>query len=331
MTKNTIFSQIISRNDTSQNWEINNPILSQGEIGYDSTNKKIKIGDGVSHWNDLNYTLLDELNKKVDKTEITNTLKYGGEKTFAELSNDETLRKEKVLYKIKAGDNVVSGEIRVYSYKNDSPTDTGTYTISTEIPKYTIKYSAADYTNPSQYPDLQKLITACDKDYTIAYKVPITIGPKIWTGTTVLAGRSGPTLILNDKLDPTVAGEVATGTTVTITAVYKSITIPNGDYVMWNGNTWITFSHSSDSQSIDLSNYYTQEQINTKLDKKANKDDLSMVISCTGDELVEIQSPQIGMLRYVNKVGTGNNTSVVIGLYFYLGTWKKVSLEDVNF
>lgn len=171
-------------------------------------------------------------------------ISYGGEKTFDELSNDETLRKKEVIYKINAGSNVVSGEIRVYSYKNDSPTDTGTYTISTETPKYTIKYSAANYTNPSQYPDLQKLITACDKDYIIDYKVPITIGSKIWSGTAVLSGKNGPTLILNDKLDPTVEGEVTTGTTVTIIAVYKSIFANNGDYAMWNGTDWNVFSQA---------------------------------------------------------------------------------------
>ena len=277
MTKNTIFSQIISRNDTSHNWEIKNPILSQGEIGYDNTNKKIKIGDGISHWNDLNYILLDELNKKVDKTEISNTLNYGGEKTFAELSNDETLKKEKVLYKIKAGDNVVSGEIRVYSYKNDNPTDTGTYTISTKTPKYTIKYSAANYTNPSQYPDLQKLITACDKDYTIEYKVPISIGSKIWSGTAVLSGKNGPTLILNNKLDPTVEGEVTTGATVTIIAVYKRVFVYNEDYVMWNGTTWTTFSHSIEPvntlTSTDKNKPLSANQGKILNDKKVDKVD----------------------------------------------------------
>ena len=614
----------------------------QGKYNIKDTEKKYLhiVGNGTSESARSNAHTLDEEgnswyqgNIKIGGTSYDDetarlVISYGGEKTFDELSNDETLRKKEVIYKINAGSNISSGEIKIYSYKNDSPTDTGTYTISETSPKYTIKYSAENYSNPSEYPDLRKLITACDEGYTIDYKIPISINPKTWTGTTVLKGRAGPTLILNDKLDPTIEGEVVTGTTVTITAVYKSINIPNGDYVMWNGTTWITFSHSTDSQSIDLSNYITKDNTtayipstdynpatkkyvddknerikyygdpnikitpetcftvnangdtitgltdagkkltdivipysinnkiittigetsgtfsnNTKirtiiipntitnigmstfsgctsltsinmpdgikiipsylfsgctsltsinipdsvtaigdnafkncilssisipdtityigstvfdgctnltkvycrqgtktdeyftanypniniiytdinkseldkklsktdvgytesdknitydlgsianasnksskvktnilevnnilgigaatfydtitvkngfdkiryskfdaatatdtyttlqsvLDKKANKDDLSMVISCTGDELVEIQSPQIGMLRYVNKVGTGNNTSVVIGLYFYLGTWKKVSLEDVNF
>ena len=54
----------------------------------------------------------------------------------------------------------------------------------------------------------------------------------------------------------------------------------------------------------------------------------STVTSCTGDELAAITSPTMGSIRYVSAVGTGNNTSITPGLYFYLGSWKKVALED---
>ena len=216
-------------------------------IGIESIEFDTSVNDGdyILYNGEYFELFLDDFARKDDvKTNIENNISFGGEKNFDELSNDEALKKEKVIYKINAGDNISSGEIKIYSYKNDSPTDTGTYTISDTSPKYTIQYSAADYSNPSQYPDLVKLINACDKDYTIDYKVPITIGSKIWTGTAVLLGRNGPTLILNNKLAPTVEGEVSTGTTVTITAVYKSIFANNGDYAMWNGTDWSVFSQS---------------------------------------------------------------------------------------
>ena len=54
----------------------------------------------------------------------------------------------------------------------------------------------------------------------------------------------------------------------------------------------------------------------------------STVTSCTGDELATITSPTMGSIRYVSAVGTGDNTSITPGLYFYLGSWKKVALED---
>ena len=41
------------RRDTAANWESNNTILSEGELGLDTTNQRFKIGDGVNGWNAL--------------------------------------------------------------------------------------------------------------------------------------------------------------------------------------------------------------------------------------------------------------------------------------
>lgn len=43
------------RNDTAANWSSVNPVLAAGEVGYDTTNKKFKMGDGTSNWNTLDY------------------------------------------------------------------------------------------------------------------------------------------------------------------------------------------------------------------------------------------------------------------------------------
>jgi hypothetical protein len=43
------------RTNTSANWSAVNPILSQGEPGYESDTGKLKIGDGISFWNDLSH------------------------------------------------------------------------------------------------------------------------------------------------------------------------------------------------------------------------------------------------------------------------------------
>lgn len=48
-------TQIKLRRDTYQNWFDNNPILGLAEPGYDTTNKKLKIGDGVTAWRLLPY------------------------------------------------------------------------------------------------------------------------------------------------------------------------------------------------------------------------------------------------------------------------------------
>lgn len=42
---------------TTSEWETENPILLKGEMGYDSTRKRYKIGDGVKTWNKLQYEI----------------------------------------------------------------------------------------------------------------------------------------------------------------------------------------------------------------------------------------------------------------------------------
>lgn len=55
----TITAKILSRSDTSVNWSTINPILAKGEIGFDVTNGKNKIGDGVTPWENLEYFVVE--------------------------------------------------------------------------------------------------------------------------------------------------------------------------------------------------------------------------------------------------------------------------------
>jgi len=48
-------SKIQLRRDVRENWEFVNPVLSQGEPGLQIAENLIKIGDGVTAWNDLQY------------------------------------------------------------------------------------------------------------------------------------------------------------------------------------------------------------------------------------------------------------------------------------
>ena len=45
------------RRDTAANWSVENPILSQGEMGLDTTNVRFKLGDGSTTWNDLPFAV----------------------------------------------------------------------------------------------------------------------------------------------------------------------------------------------------------------------------------------------------------------------------------
>lgn len=48
-------TQISLRNDTSANWHTTNPVLAVGEFGVNTTNNRVKIGDGITAWDDLPY------------------------------------------------------------------------------------------------------------------------------------------------------------------------------------------------------------------------------------------------------------------------------------
>jgi len=43
------------RRDTASNWSSANPTLLAGEFGWDTTNSKLKVGDGSTAWNSLSY------------------------------------------------------------------------------------------------------------------------------------------------------------------------------------------------------------------------------------------------------------------------------------
>jgi hypothetical protein len=48
-------NDIFFRRGASSNWSSVNPVLNSGEPGFDVTLKKLKIGDGVTPWNDLEW------------------------------------------------------------------------------------------------------------------------------------------------------------------------------------------------------------------------------------------------------------------------------------
>ena len=55
METTTVKTVFQFRRATTDEWEIVNPILREGEPAYDITAKKHKIGDGKSKWNELPY------------------------------------------------------------------------------------------------------------------------------------------------------------------------------------------------------------------------------------------------------------------------------------
>ena len=56
LKNNTYISKILFRRDTSINWSNNNPVLSEGEPGYELDTGLYKLGNGITAWNDLPYS-----------------------------------------------------------------------------------------------------------------------------------------------------------------------------------------------------------------------------------------------------------------------------------
>jgi hypothetical protein len=66
---------MVNRRDTEANWQSINPIVANGEQIIVDTNSgiKIKIGDGVKHFNELEYIdkpITDVLSQKANKSEL---------------------------------------------------------------------------------------------------------------------------------------------------------------------------------------------------------------------------------------------------------------------
>lgn len=57
------------KRDTSINWSSANPILKDGEPGLETDTGKIKYGDGVTSWNNLNYGTSDSF-KRMYRTPV---------------------------------------------------------------------------------------------------------------------------------------------------------------------------------------------------------------------------------------------------------------------
>lgn len=61
------------RRDLSTKWTEINPILMEGEVGFEIDTKLRKIGDGVTAWNDLDYLAAENIVQKLGDSETTVT------------------------------------------------------------------------------------------------------------------------------------------------------------------------------------------------------------------------------------------------------------------
>lgn len=75
------YRKILLRRDTASNWTTEDPTLSSGEIGYETTTGRFKIGDGSTAWTSLSYFMgsLDDVgNVTITSAASGQFLKWNG-------------------------------------------------------------------------------------------------------------------------------------------------------------------------------------------------------------------------------------------------------------
>lgn len=65
---------IQTRNDTAANWTSVDPILAQGELGYETDTALFKIGDGSTTWTSLVYVAIPTVSATPPSSPFTGQL-----------------------------------------------------------------------------------------------------------------------------------------------------------------------------------------------------------------------------------------------------------------
>ena len=76
---------------TTTEWETENPILLKGEMGYDSTSKRYKIGDGVNNWKNLQYNIDTGVLSSGQQLVVNGNGILGDNTNFSQLVYDPTI------------------------------------------------------------------------------------------------------------------------------------------------------------------------------------------------------------------------------------------------
>ena len=76
---------------TTAEWETENPILLKGEMGYDSTSKRYKIGDGVKKWKNLQYEIDTGILSSGQQLVVNGNGILGDNTNFSQLVYDPTM------------------------------------------------------------------------------------------------------------------------------------------------------------------------------------------------------------------------------------------------
>ena len=101
---------------TSTEWETENPILLKGEMGYDSTSKRYKIGDGVNNWKNLEYTTINGKSKLTLFKSSTKTNQYDGTADLTIVPSDVVGAMEDGTYDVTDNTEFITSNVNGFNY-----------------------------------------------------------------------------------------------------------------------------------------------------------------------------------------------------------------------
>lgn len=232
----TVKARFKQRADTAANWTAKNPVLLQGEIGYESDTNNLKVGDGKSAWASLPY-----VKEKLAKVATSGS--------YTDLSNKPTIPTVPSSLKNPYALTFTGGASGSYD---------GSAAKSVAIPAVDTTLSSTS-TNAIQNKAVNTALTnKADKATTISgYGIT---DAKIENGTITLGNNSIKPLTAHQNI----SGKADKATTLAGYGITDA-KISNGTITLGSNSITPLVSHQS------LSAYAKTADVNTALGKKADK------------------------------------------------------------
>ena len=139
---------ILFRRGTDDQWTQANPLLNLGELGFVTDTKRFKIGDGLTNWNSLPYSVATLENGKIPLDQIPDTSKIT-------VSSVSSVAQRNAL-EVQSGDiAIVAEEEKTYAYNGSSWVELLTSPDLSGIATEQYVDDSIDNLNLSQYQNLQ--------------------------------------------------------------------------------------------------------------------------------------------------------------------------------
>jgi hypothetical protein len=128
-------------------WVTNNPVLLAGELGYDSTNNRFKIGNGINTWSNIEYVVItNQTDVNVINTILNEDTAVAEILDYVEKTEDLINITDLDSYEKTTNANSANGYVKLDSSKKINSSQLNIISLSTNVSN-AINNSAASATN----------------------------------------------------------------------------------------------------------------------------------------------------------------------------------------